>query len=261
MRADSAAIAKSQLRISSSPPAAVTPLTSATAGTRRARSRPNVRWRSADERAGRRRGRAAALVALEVAAGAEGAAVAGDEHGPHRRVGLDPRRVAASSAVQHLRVDRVELVGPVQPDDARPRRRRRRSATCSTSYRSSVGSRHVHPAPPAPASARDDLVLLDLARRGGRQRVEHLEPLRAACSVARPAGAQRGTPSCRSRAMRPARSTTHAHMRSPSRSSGRPITAARSTSGNATSSSSISRGAMLRPPRMMISFLRPTTVR
>ena len=55
----------------------------------------------------------------------------------------------------------------------------------------------------------------------------------------------------------PSRRTTQAHVRSPNRASGRPITAARSTSGKATSSSSISRGVMLMPPRMMISFLRP----
>ena len=104
-------------------------------------------------------------------------------------------------------------------------------------------------------------VLLHLARRGRRQRVEQLEPLgqlvggEAAVRGGAPrwsskvsVGAAVGARRRRSRARRAA-------------ASGRPTTAARSTSGKRDEQLLDLAGAMLSPPRMMISFLRPTIVR
>ena len=54
--------------------------------------------------------------------------------------------------------------------------------------------------------------------------------------------------------------TTNAHTRSPYRSSGTGVTAASSTAGCVTSTSSTSRAEMFSPPRMMTSFKRSTIV-
>ena len=82
----------------------------------------------------------------------------------HRRIG---------EAIEHLRVDRVELVGPVEAHDG---------GDVAVVVEREVLDEHRwfrHVLLPLGRSDRgDDLVLLDLARRGGRQRIEHLEPLR-----------------------------------------------------------------------------------
>ena len=90
MRADAPAMAKSQLRISSSPPAAVTPLTSATDRDPQREQAAERAVQVGDELGERDRIALELDVLLEVAAGAERPSVAGDQHAAHRRVGLDP---------------------------------------------------------------------------------------------------------------------------------------------------------------------------
>src|SRR5581483_1314274 len=102
MRADRPAMATSQLRSSSSPPAAVTPLTRATDGTRTSRNRVALQLD----------------IGLEVTARAEGAPGTGDEERPHLGVGCE-RVDGPVQLAEHVAVDGVELLGPVERDQPR----------------------------------------------------------------------------------------------------------------------------------------------
>ena len=116
MRADAAINVKSQLRMSSRPPAAVTPLTERDDRHSQGAQTTEHAMDVGDElrechRVGLQLG-----VALEVTAGAERPTVAGDEYAANRWVVLD--LVDAGVELVHcVPVDRVQLVGPIQPDD------------------------------------------------------------------------------------------------------------------------------------------------
>src|SRR3546814_12583039 len=70
----------------------------------------------------------------EVAAGREGAAVAGDDDSAGIRIVVDLREQPGQAVVQHV-VGGVELLGPVQPADPRSAERRV-GAECVSTCRS-----------------------------------------------------------------------------------------------------------------------------
>ena len=193
MRADSATIAKSQLRISSSPPAAVTPLTSATTGTRSGAQPAEHAVQVARRTAGKPTGsRCSSTYFFRSPPALNARPLPVTRTAAHRAVGLDGVERLVEP-VEHLGVDRVELVGPVEADE----RSDGVAVQCHGARAAPIAVRHRSRS--SSASAAHDLVLLDLARRGRRQRVEHLQPLRQLV-VARPASRRRCTTVARSSA-------------------------------------------------------------
>ena len=183
---------------------------------------------------------------------------AGDEHAAHRGSSASTSSRARSRASSTRPVDGVELVGPVE----------HAAMTATRSVPSSAS-------PPGRAAGRRlglaHASLLDATRTIScfwilpdavvGSSVEHLQPLRAACTVARPASRSRSTIVVERRAWRPAAARrTRTPLAEPFVGRARPPRHGRPR-GRRRCSSSISRGAMFMPPRMMISFLRPTTVR